>query len=268
MPKVILITGASSGIGKSISQYLSKKDFIVYGGSRNILSSNISNLVNTVQIDITDEKSVQNAISEIVAKHGKIDILVNNAGKGITGSIEDTPISEMKSNFEVNFFGQINVIKQVLPIMRNQKTGLIINITSVAGDMGLPFRGIYSSSKSAFKMITESLSMEVQNFGIRVVDLSPGDIKTNIADHRYHTPVNENSAYKTIYKSNLDLMNEGVDKGLEPIKIAEKIHDIIKSNNPNRKYIVGGFMEKFSVFLKKILPNSIFEKLLMNHYKL
>ena len=178
------------------------------------------------------------------------------------------PTDEMRKVFETNFFGSIEMIKAVLPQMRKQQSGTIINVTSIAGYMGLPYRGIYSATKGALDLVSEAIRMEVKEFGIQIATIAPGDVATNIAAGRYHTPVFENSAYKEKYQVNLDLMDSHVDSGMNPIKMAEKIHQIINLKQPNVHYRVGAFMEKFSTLLKKILPSKRYEKLLMNHYKL
>ncbi|NNC70046.1 MAG: SDR family oxidoreductase, partial [Flavobacteriaceae bacterium] len=186
MSKVVLITGASSGIGKSIAEYLTEKGMIVYGTSRNpdkVAPVNFQ----LFPLDVTDSTSISKAIDELITKEGKLDVLINNAGMGITGPLEETPTQEMRRVFETNFFGAIEVIKNVLPHMRKQQSGLIINITSIAGYMGLPFRGIYSSTKGALELVSEAVRMEVKQFGIKVVNVAPGDFATNIAAGRYHT---------------------------------------------------------------------------------
>ncbi|MBS9774837.1 MAG: SDR family oxidoreductase [Tenacibaculum sp.] len=269
MQKVILITGASSGIGKAVATYLHNKykEYKIYGTSRNPDKVKDVNF-KMVSLDVLDENSIKNAINEVISLEGRIDVLINNAGRGITGAIEDTPTEEIKNNFNTNLFGVIDVIKEVLPHMRSQKKGLIINTTSIAGYMGLPFRGVYSASKGALELITETVSMEVKEFGINVVNVAPGDFATNIAEGRYHTPVFQNSAYKKKYSENLELMNAHVDKGMNPIVMAKAIEKIINTKNPKIHYKVGGFMEKFSIVLKRILPDLWYEKLLMNHYKI
>lgn len=267
MSKVVLITGASSGIGKAIGHYLSSKGFVVYGTSRNPKKA-VDSGMHMLPLDVLDTISIQQAVKSIIDKEGRLDVLVNNAGMGITGPVEDTPTSEMQRVFNTNFFGALEVVKAVLPQMRNQKSGLVINVTSIAGYMGLPFRGIYSASKSAFAMTSEALSMEVKAFGIDVVTVAPGDFATNIAAGRYHTPVFENSVYNEKYKENLELMDTHVDSGMDPIVLAKKVFQIINSKNRKIHYKVGGFMEKFSIVLKRILPDRAYEKLLMNHYKL
>lgn len=267
MSKVVLITGASSGIGKSIATFLTEKGYKVYGTSRS--TKNIDDFpFSLIALDVLKIDTIKTAVEFIIKKEGKLDVLVNNAGMGITGPIEDTPTDKMRAVFNTNFFGAIDVMKAVLPQMRKQKSGTIINVTSIAGYMGLPFRGIYSASKSALEIVTEATSMEVKNFGINLVNVAPGDFATNIAAGRYHTPVFDNSAYKENYQANLDLMNSHVSGGMNPLEMAKAVFKIINTKNPKIHYKVGGFMEKFSIVLKRILPGKVYEKLLMNHYKL
>ena len=267
MPKVVLITGASSGIGKAAAEFLSAKGFRVYGTGRNP-KNNENNGYSLLPLDVTKPETISLAINLILEKEGRLDVLVNNAGMGITGPMEDTPTTEMRKVFETNFFGAIDVMKAVLPQMRKQQSGTIINVTSIAGYMGLPYRGVYSATKGALDLVSESIRMEVKAFGIQIATIAPGDVATNIAAGRYHTPVFDNSAYKEKYQLNLDLMDSHVDSGMNPIKMAEKIYYIINLKQPKVHYRVGAFMEKFSILLKKILPSTRYEKLLMNHYKL
>ena len=267
MAKVVLVTGGSSGIGKSVGEYLCSKGFVVYGTSRN--PQTIKNHpFKLVALDVRNVSTINAAVAEVIKNEGKLDVLVNNAGMGITGPIEETPTDEMRKVFDTNFFGAIDVMKAVLPQMRKQNSGLIINVTSIAGYMGLPFRGIYSASKGALEIVTEAIRMEVKEFGVEITNVAPGDFATNIASGRFHTPVFENSPYKDKYQSNLELMDAHVDSGSDPIQMAEAIHKIINLDKPNIHYKVGDFMQKFSIVLKKILPDKVYEKLLMNHYKL
>ena len=215
-----------------------------------------------------NNKSIIEAINLVIKKEGKLDVLVNNAGMGMTGSVEDTPTEEMRKVFNTNLFGAIDVMKAVLPQMRIQNSGIIINITSIAGYMGLPYRGVYSATKGALEIITEAARIEIKNFGIDIVNVAPGDFATNIAFSRYHTPVFENSAYKENYQANLDLIDAHVDRGMNPSEMAKKVFKIINTKKPKIHYKVGSNMEKFSIVLKRILPDKIYEKLLMNHYKL
>ncbi len=267
MSKIILITGASSGIGKSIGEFLTHKSYTVYGTSRNPAAVKDSKFP-LLTLDVRNSDSIEACVSEIIEKSGRIDVVINNAGVGITGPLEEIPTQEIKNNFETNFFGPIEVIKAVLPQMRAQQSGLIINITSIAGYMGLPYRSIYSASKGALEIITESLRMEVKPFGIQITNVAPGDFATNIAAGRYHAPVIRNSDYEQSYQKVLNTMNEHVDSGNNPQQMAEAIFRIIKTSNPKIHYKIGAFMQKFSIVLKRILPDKMYEKMLMNHYKL
>lgn len=266
--KVVLITGASSGIGKAIADFLfSKNEFIVYGTSRN--PDKISGLqFPLLQLDVTNNKSVSDAVASLKEKEGRIDILINNAGVGITGPIEETPEEEIKAAFETNYYGPLKTINAVLPIMRNQKNGFIINITSIAGYMGLPYRGIYSATKGALEITTEAYRMEVKKFNIKMACVAPGDFATNIAAGRYHAPVKKGSAYEETYGKSLELMNQHVDAGKDPLLMAQAIYKILNEKEPKIHYKVGEFMQKFSIVLKRALPDKVYEKLLLNHYKL
>ncbi|WNM18903.1 SDR family oxidoreductase [Flavobacterium capsici] len=267
MSKVVLITGGSSGIGKAVGEFLLQKGYIVYGTSRNpekITNSKFPLLA----LDVRNVSTIKKTIAEVIEKSNRVDVVINNAGVGITGPIEEIPTDEIKNNFETNLFGPIEVMKAVLPQMREQKSGLIINITSIAGYMGLPYRGVYSSSKAALEIITESISMEVKSFGVNVVNVAPGDFATNIASGRYHAPVIEGSAYEIPYGNTLKQMNEHVDSGSNPDEMAFAIYQIINEKNLKIHYKIGAFMQRFSIVLKRILPDRIYEAMLMNHYKL
>ena len=266
MEKVVLITGASSGIGKTTAEYLSEKGFRVYGTSRK--PADYQRNFTLLPLDVCDPESVRKAVATLLDKEGRIDVLINNAGMGITGPLEETPTGEMKRVFDTNFFGPIEVMKAVLPSMRKQGSGLVINITSIAGYMGLPFRGIYSATKGALELLTESARMELKGFGIELTNIAPGDFATGIAAGRYHAPVLEDSPYREIYQKSLDLMDEHVDEGGDPMEMARKIHQVIQKSSPAVRYKVGAFMQKFSIILKRVLPSKWYERLLMNHYKL
>lgn len=265
--KIIFITGASSGIGRAMAEFLHQKGYKVYGTSRNPQQYPESK-VKLVALEVTDVGSIRKAVEQVIEIEGKIDVLINNAGAGITGALEEIPSEEIKRNFDTNLFGPIEVIKAVLPQMRKQKSGLIINITSIAGYMGLPYRSVYSASKGALELITEALRMEVKQFGIEVTNIAPGDFATNIAQGRYHTPVIQGSDYEKSYGKNLELMNAHVDSGNDPIQMAEAVYRVINTSKPKIHYKVGAFLQKFSIVLKRVLPDKIYEKMLMNHYKI
>ena len=264
--KVVLITGASSGIGKAIAEFLHRKGFIVFGTSRNPQGK--GSVFPLVALDVTRPETIKAAVSEVISEAGKIDILINNAGVGITGPIEETPDEEIKKAFDTNYFGPINVIKAVLPEMRENNSGLIINVTSIAGYMGLPYRGIYSASKGALELTTEAFRMELKDFNIKMTNIAPGDFATNIAAGRYHAPVIPGSPYEKAYGNTLKLMNQHVDEGKDPNVMAEAIFKIIQEKEPRTHYKVGEPLQKFSIALKRILPDKVYERLLLKHYKL
>lgn len=267
MSKVVLITGGSSGIGKAVGEFLHHKGFTVYGTSRN--PERISNSIfPLLKLDVRNPESIQTAVAQIIDKSGKLDVVINNAGVGITGPLEEIPTQEIKNNFETNFFGPIEVMKSVLPQMRLQKSGLIINITSIAGYMGLPYRSVYSASKGALELITEALRMEVKSFGIHITNVAPGDFATNIAAGRFHAPLLEGSAYEATYGKTLQMMDEHVTGGSKPEEMANAIYSIIQTPAPRIHYKVGSLLQKFSIVLKRILPDTLYERILMKHYKL
>lgn len=268
MPKVVLITGGSSGIGKAIGTYLHSREYVVYGTSRNPSKYLDAVPFKLLALDVTQPESVEKAVSEIIQNEGKIDVLVNNAGVGITGPVEETPIEEIRNAFEINFYGPLYVIKTVIPYMREEGSGHIINITSIAGYMGLPYRGIYSATKGALELITEAYRMETQQFGIQMTNVAPGDFATNIAQGRYHVPILEGSPYQKEYGDTLNMMNSHVDAGSDPDQMAKAVHKIIQTPRPKIHYKVGAALQKFSIVLKRVLPDKVYERMLMKHYKL
>ena len=266
--KVVLITGGSSGIGKSIGLYLGSKGLKVYGTTRNLAKYQDFESFELLELEVSDSQSVQNAVRKILFKEKRLDVLINNAGVGITGPIEETPDSEIIKAFDINFIGALRLSKAVIPQMRRQKSGLIINITSIAGAMGLPYRGIYSATKGALDIVSESLRMEVKDFGIHLTTIAPGDFATNIAAGRYNAPNNSQSPYRIAYGNTLKMINEDVDTAGDPIEVAKKVYTIINTAKPKVHYSVGDSTQKLSVFLKRVLPDKIYEKLILKHYKL
>ena len=268
MSKVVFITGGSSGIGKAIGIQLTNRGYVVYGTSRNPDAAAKEHPFPLVTMTVNDAQSVQQAIQNVYDKEGRIDILINNAGVGITGAVEETPDEEIQQAFDTNLYGPIRAMKAVMPIMRSQQQGLIINVTSIAGFMGLPYRTIYSATKSALAIITEGMRMEAKQFGIQITNVAPGDFATNIASGRYHAPLLDDSPYKKDYQNTLEMMNGHVDSGGDPMEVAKLVVRIVEKRHPKVHYKVGAFLQKFSVVLKNILPSKVYERMLMNHYKL
>ena len=266
MSKIVLVTGASSGIGKSIALYLSSKGFKVYGTCRDPKKYDIIDF-SLLKCDITIVNQIKDVVSFVLKKEGRIDILINNAGIGITGPLEETSESDIKFAFETNFFGPINIIKECIPSMRKQETGLVINITSVMGYFAMPFRGVYSATKSSMEIIGEALSMELNKFNIKVVNIAPGDFKTNIISRRINSPSVPKSSYEKDYVKSINSANSHVNNALSPIIISKLVYKIINSKNPKIHYKVGTFIQKFSIILKRLLPDRLFEKIILYYNK-
>jgi len=264
-PKVVLLTGASGGLGTAIAKHLSQYNYKVYGTSR---KEQTSQYYTWIPMDLSDKASIEQAVNMVLSKENRIDILINNAGIGITGSVEETAIDDLKKVFEVNFFGMVRTIQKVLPVMRKQQSGTIINISSIAGYTGLPFRGYYSATKSAVMRMSEALSSEVNQFNIKVIDIAPGDFQTNIAAGRLYTEAREDSPYYTDYKRILKMIDEEVESGLKPDVLGHKMVKILQSKHPKLRYNVGLLMQRLTPYLLCFLPGRFFEKLILKHYKM
>ncbi|MFL2639314.1 MAG: SDR family oxidoreductase [Flavobacteriaceae bacterium] len=266
MSKVILITGASSGIGKSIALFLTENGFKVYGTCRNPNNYKIDQF-KLLKCNINSNKEIDQTISQILSLENKIDVLINNAGIGITGPLEETSEENIKKAFQTNLFGPIEIIKKCIPSMRKNNNGLIINITSILGYFGSPYRGVYSATKSSLEIIGEVFSMELKKFNIKVVNIAPGDFKTDIVSRRIDTKLKSSSNYINEYKKSVESANKHVKNANSPKEIAQLVHKIINSNNPKIHYKVGRFIQKFSIILKIVLPQKLFEKILIHYSK-
>ncbi len=269
--KVILVTGASSGIGKACAVHLAQADYHVYGTTRKspdrVAKDLPSSQLNMIQMDVRDDLSVHRGIDSIIKEAGRLDVVVNNAGFGITGPIENTSIDEAKDQFETNFFGLLRVCNTVLPIMRNQGSGYIINISSIGGLIGLPFQGLYSASKFAVEGLTEALYKEVRSFGIRVVLIEPGDFFTAFTANRKKTARAETDpAYKNRFEQTLRIIESDEKNGASPEKVARLLVKIIRYSDPRLRYRVGYLPQKIAVTLKKFLPQKLFDQIIMQHY--
>ncbi len=266
MSKVILITGASSGIGKSISLFLTNKGFKVYGTCRDPKKYNILEF-ELLKCDINSQVEIEDTVKYVLDIETRIDVLINNAGIGITGPLEETSESDIKSAFQTNLLGPIAIIKECIPSMRKHKEGLIINITSVLGYFGIPFRGVYCATKSSLEIIGEVFSMELKRFNINVVNVAPGDFKTDIISRRIDSKLNNFSNYNEEYSKSIKSANSHVKNAMSPEIISKLIYEIINSKNPKIHYKVGQFIQKFSIILKMILPDRFFEKILLYYSK-
>jgi NAD(P)-dependent dehydrogenase (short-subunit alcohol dehydrogenase family) len=265
MSKIILVTGGSSGIGEAIARVLTQHRHVVYAGSRTVRDDAPHKAgFNQITLDVTDESSIQRAVDRIVAQHGRIDVLINNAGLGMAGPVENTSDSEARLIFNTNVFGVLNTCRICTPHLRASR-GMIINITSIGGVFGLPFRGIYCSSKFAVEGISEGLSLELKPHGVRVVLLQPGDVKTNINANRINSAYVDHVAYPH-FSTVLDQIHNEVDHALDPETIAINVAKIIRKRNPKLRYRVATPTQKLSIALNAMLPGRWFEKLISRHY--
>ncbi|MBU8883257.1 SDR family oxidoreductase [Kaistella sp. DKR-2] len=259
----IIITGTSTGIGFALAEFFGKKGHHVFGLSRkNVESSYFT----TIPTDITDNTQVQNAVTEILKTENRIDILINNAGMGMVGSVEDSSQEEILKLFNLNLVGSVQMMSAVLPKMREQKLGKIINISSIGSEMGLPFRGFYSASKSALDKVTEAIRYEVSPWSIDVCTLHLGDIKTKIAENRVKTKVSE--PYQKTFEKIYAIMNAHVDDGTEPLEVAEYIEKLLAKKSWKAHYYFGKFGQKIGVPLKWILPQNFYENLMRKYSKM
>jgi NAD(P)-dependent dehydrogenase (short-subunit alcohol dehydrogenase family) len=271
MKKVILITGASAGIGKSTALLLAKDGHIVYGAARRM--DKMQDLkeagIKLLAMDVTDETSMLAGINEIIKTEGRIDALVNNAGYGSYGSLEDVPLSEARYQFEVNIFGLARLTQLVLPQMRAQKSGKIINISSMGGKFGEPHGSWYHATKFALEGLSDCMRMELKQFGIDVVVVEPGAIKTEwggIAGENL-LKTSGNTAYKNLAQKHAKvLINADGKMGSDPIVIAKVIKKAVDAARPKTRYVAGA-MAKPVLFLRKILSDRMFDRFFMSFIK-
>lgn len=256
----IIITGTSTGIGFALAEFFGKKGHRVFGLSRKNVESQY---FKTIRTDITDNLQVKHAISEILKSEKKIDILINNAGMGMVGAVEDSTKEDILKLFNLNLVGAVQMMTAVLPAMREQQSGKIINISSIGSEMGLPFRGFYSASKSALDKVTEAIRYEVSPWNIDVCTLHLGDIKTKIAENRVKTKVSE--PYQKTFEKVYSIMNAHVDDGTEPLEVAEYINKILMKKSWKAHYYFGKFGQKIGVPLKWILPQNFYENLMRKY---
>ena len=219
-------------------------------------------------MDVTSDNSVEHAMQLILSREGRLDVVFNNAGDGIAGSVEDTSIEEAKQQLDTNFFGVLRVCRAALPIMRRQGGGLIVNVSSLGGLVGLPFQGLYSASKFAVEGMTEVMRMEVRPFGVRVALIEPGDFRTGFtAQRRKALAAQQDGVYSKRFGKALATMERDESGGADPLMVARLLERIITSKSPRPRYKVGGFFQKLATgFLRKVLPQKLYEYLLMTSY--
>lgn len=267
MKKIALVTGASSGIGLETSLSLLDFGFVVYGAARRLekMQPIVEKGGNIVFLDLNDENSIQICVNEILSKEGRIDLLVNNAGFGLGGSIEDVPVEEAKHEFEVNVFALARLCQLVLPSMRKNGGGKIINISSMAGRFSSPFTGWYHASKYAVEALSDALRLEVKSFNVKVVLIEPGLIQTDWGKIHAQNIRKFSFSSSSPYAENADSVAKFYEKFYSESKkcsspkvISKTIVKAAKKKNPKARYSVGKFSKSF-IFFKKILPDCVFD---------
>jgi NAD(P)-dependent dehydrogenase (short-subunit alcohol dehydrogenase family) len=251
--KVAVVTGSSSGIGYETSLILARNGFLTYATMRNLNKSESIKLIATKenlpihvkQLDVTDDMSVKNAVQAISSETGRIDILVNNAGYGLNGAFEDLALDEIKTQYETNVFGLIRTTQAVLPIMRRQRSGTIVNISSGAGRFGFPSGSAYVSTKFAVEGLSESMSYELEPFGIKVVIVEPGVIRTNFGNGLVVAKKSQdpNSPYLQIVQKMATGFEEMMKNASSPDLVAKVVLNAVRNENPNLRYLAGNDVE-------------------------
>ncbi|MGN6615186.1 MAG: SDR family oxidoreductase [Candidatus Nitrosocosmicus sp.] len=259
--KVAIVTGSSSGIGHEISLILARNGFTTYATMRNLQKgSDLKSIVQDeklhlhfVQLDVTDENSVKKAIQTIYDEAGRIDILINNAGYGLTGAFEDLSLNEIKTQYETNVFGLIRTTQEVLPIMRKQRSGMIVNISSGVGRFGYPTGSAYVSTKFAVEGLSECMSYEVEPFGIKVILIEPGVIQTNFFNSSVLAKKSQdpNSPYAPLMKGIGNSIDKMMKNGSTPQYVAEVVLDAVTNENPKLRYLAGKDVEQLVEAKKK-----------------
>jgi NAD(P)-dependent dehydrogenase (short-subunit alcohol dehydrogenase family) len=268
MGKVILITGISTGFGKEASELLAAAGHSVYGTVRK--EGKTSDKVNILIMDLMDHTSIKAAVKNVIDKEGRIDVLINNAGMHTGGPLETSPLENIKIQIDTNILGTVVLTREVLPYMRKQGGGTIINFSSIGGLMGLPIQGYYSTAKFAIEGFSEALRMEVKQFRINVVLINPGDFHTNNTANRrnFLAGTGPDDPYKDSYERTLAVIEKDETNGQPPVVLAKKLVKIVDCRNPRQRYIVSTFEQKLAVFLKYVLPGKWFTAILADHYKI
>ena len=271
--KVAIVTGSSSGIGRETALLLAKNGYITFATARNLdkaadlkkISENEKIDLRLVELDVTKDESVNSSIDSILRETGRIDILINNAGYGLIGAFEDSSIEEVKNQYETNFFGVIRTTQSVLPTMRKQKSGMIVNISSGAGRFGFPTGSAYVSTKFALEGLSESMRYELEPFGIRIIIIEPGVITTNFVKSTVITKkaTDPNSPYIQLMKTMETNFDKMIINGSTPEYVAHIIFDAIRDENPKLRYLAGKDVEQW-MEAKKRMSDEEFYNMMKN----
>jgi NAD(P)-dependent dehydrogenase (short-subunit alcohol dehydrogenase family) len=263
--QVVLVTGASSGIGQATAQHLAAKGYDVIAAARRLerLEAMRSANIAPLALDVTSEESIRAAVAHIKQRKGRLDVLVNNAGYALYGVLEEVTPEDVHQQFDVNVFGLMSMTQAVLPLMREQRSGIIVNLSSVAGKVSTPFAGWYSASKHAVEALSDALRAEVAPFGIQVVMMQPGSIKTEFGDIALNELQKASNlpAYRQTAAAFEKLIRNSYRNAPGPEVVAETIYRAIAGGQPRTRYAFPNDSRLF-IFLRKWLPDRMFDRLL------
>ena len=264
--KIVLVTGASSGLGAAFAAELARRGHRVYGTSRQApLSETPAPFPVVIPMDVRDERSVGRAVEYVLAREGRLDVVVNNAGVGLGGAVEDTTPAEALEMFETNFFGVHRVCRAVLPAMRAEGRGLVVNVGSIAGEISIPFQAFYSATKAALAALTEALRIEVRPFGIDVTLLEPGDFRTGFTANR-KLVATTNDAYRSRCGRAIEVMERDERNGADPDSLARLLARLVGEAPPRPRYVAGLAAQRLAVLVKRLAPARFSERLLAAYY--
>lgn len=257
-PRVVLVTGASSGIGRATAEHLAAAGHIVYGTSRR--PENHAASWRMIALDVRDDASVEAAVSLVLGEQGRIDVLVNNAGLVMAGAVEETSSGEARDQFETNVLGVIRTVRAVLPGMRSRGQGVIVNVGSLAGRVGMPFQGLYSASKFALEGLTEALRQEAAPFGVTVTLVAPGDTATPVVDNRVRAAgaMQPDSPYRAAFDKVIARMEADERAGAPPERVAAAIGAIVAGGTAPR-VVVGPIAQRILVAIRPFVPTRLFQ---------
>jgi len=256
-PRVALVTGASTGIGHATAKALQDAGFHVFGTSRRPVTER-SDGVTMLTCDVTNDASVAKLVDDVLANTGRIDLLVNNAGIGLLGGAEESSIAQAQALFDVNVFGVLRVTNAVLPTMRRQGSGRIINISSILGLIPSPYAALYASTKHAIEGYSETLDHELRTFGIRVALIEPGFTRTSFKENLTR-PDRSLAVYDSVRADMEVQMRKGVEAGDDPKVVAETVVKVATAAVPKRRYTAGKLARQVR-FLRRFVPESAFDQ--------
>ncbi len=263
--KVVLVTGASSGIGRAVARLLQGRGFTVFGTSR--VHSGKMERVEMLPLDVRSEESVNTCVRVVLERAGRLDVLINNAGYVLGGAIEETALEEARAQFETNFFGLVRMVKAVLPIMRRQGGGRIVNISSLAGLAAVPFLGFYSASKFALEGYSEALLHEVMPFNIHVSLVEPGFIRTNLLAASEQSAACSTGAYDPARQAAMESVRSYLEQAPPPEMVAAVVRKIVESSSPRLRYNVGK-EARLVVHLRRFVPERVALKIMKKYFRL